>query len=71
MRSHDKTLEKLAKSDALLLEATMLLFDWDALVGGTGSHATETRAFLNRVGYDPMTATLRTYSASRRENERE
>ena len=50
---------RLAEAEALLLEATTLLFDWDALVGGTGSHATETRDFLARVGYDPMTATLR------------
>ena len=44
---------------ALLREAVMLLFDWDALIGGSGSVATETRAFLDKVGYDPMTATMR------------
>jgi hypothetical protein len=45
----------------LLREAVMLLYDWEVLsFGNHGSVAKETRAFLEKVGYDPMTATLRT-----------
>jgi hypothetical protein len=51
---------------ALLREAVMLLFDWDALIGGSGSVATETRAFLDKVGYDPMTATMKADQQSAR-----
>lgn len=51
--------KRLAEAERDRLEATKLLFDWDATSSRNGSIARETKAYLKRVGYNEFTATLR------------